>query len=484
MIQREIKVVADSMEEARHKAKEAVAEDMFLVASDVLRDGLETKTFTATGETSAAAMNAAEAMLPPDVVVVDKRELVAPQVRTITIDAADEPTARLMAKSQLRNSEAIVNLRLATEGTKGFMGMGKSINRYELDIAQEAMAEIIVREKVLMSIVVGDRDFLLLTAVERGDAAEVHELLAEGANPDAVDASGRTVLAVAAELGREQLLVELLEAGASAEGEGGQRALLKAAAGHSELVRILLHAGADANCSNADGDMPLHLAALGGHTDIVNMLLDKRAAVNVQDKKGSWTPLHKAAWNGHVDIVTLLLDHNADMDLSLDTGETPLHMAILNGHTELAKLLIAKGADLHLRIFAGDYTGYSASHLAAQGNRMEIAEAIVKRAVSLNTKTDRTRSTPLHLAVANNLIDMATLLLDGGADVNAKDYTADTPLHLAASKGYVELVHKLIAAGANVNAIDDHGKTPLVYATQHGFSGLDQILIKAGAKHW
>ncbi len=251
MIHREIKVVADSLEEARKKAKEAVPEDMFLVAAEVVSDGSQIRTIKAGAETSAAAMIAAEAKLPHDVCVIERRELVTSEKRTISIEADDEPTARLKTKSQIRGGEAIVAFRQAAEGGKGFLGIGKKANTYEVELAQAAVAEIIFRDQAVMSLLIGDRDFMLLTAVERGDAAEAHELLADGANPNAVDVTGKTVLSVAAAQGHEQLLVELITAGANAGEEAGQLALFNAAAaGHAELLKILLHAGADVNASN------------------------------------------------------------------------------------------------------------------------------------------------------------------------------------------------------------------------------------------
>jgi ankyrin repeat protein len=53
------------------------------------------------------------------------------------------------------------------------------------------------------------------------------------------------------------------------------------------------------------------------------------------------------------------------------------------------------------------------------------------------------------------------VLLDRGADVNAKRNDDTTPLHLAASRGRTEIVKLLLDRGADVNAKDTQGSTPL-----------------------
>jgi ankyrin repeat protein len=53
------------------------------------------------------------------------------------------------------------------------------------------------------------------------------------------------------------------------------------------------------------------------------------------------------------------------------------------------------------------------------------------------------------------------LLIEHGADVNAKDKSHSTPLHLASSKGSYEIVELLIEHGADVSAQDESDRTPL-----------------------
>ena len=76
--------------------------------------------------------------------------------------------------------------------------------------------------------------------------------------------------------------------------------------------------------------------------------------------------------------------------------------------------------------------------------------------------------------------------MDAGTDVNAKDkgfFRKDsTPLHHAALKGQKEVVELLIEKGADVNAKDDVGRTPLDWAIIRNHTETADLLRKHGGK--
>jgi len=93
------------------------------------------------------------------------------------------------------------------------------------------------------------------------------------------------------------------------------------------------------------------------------------------------------------------------------------------------------------------------------------------------TETMLVGSPPIGPALATGM------LLDAGADINAKDPEGRTVLMLAASSGAfpVDVVKALIARGVDVNAKNPAGETALTYAKRHGNSPVVQLLEKAGA---
>jgi ankyrin repeat protein len=78
---------------------------------------------------------------------------------------------------------------------------------------------------------------------------------------------------------------------------------------------------------------------------------------------------------------------------------------------------------------------------------------------------------------------MAALLIERGADVNARDpQTVATPLYHAASWGRLPVVQLLLEKGADVNAKNKAGTTPLKAALDNGFEEIVALLRTRGAK--
>ena len=101
-------------------------------------------------------------------------------------------------------------------------------------------------------------------------------------------------------------------------------------------------------------------------------------------------------------------------------------------------------------------------HDAARRGDIVAVKQHLAAGTDVNAKASN--GTPLHLAATFGHKEIAELLIDKGADVNAVGGLLGwTPLHWAASEGRKEVAELLIAKGANVNAKDDHGETPLDY---------------------
>jgi ankyrin repeat protein len=73
------------------------------------------------------------------------------------------------------------------------------------------------------------------------------------------------------------------------------------------------------------------------------------------------------------------------------------------------------------------------------------------------------------------------LLLEAGAQLEARDWAGWTSLYWASCHNHPAVVSLLLAAGAQVDSATDIGWTPLVTAANHGYSEVVRLLLEAGA---
>ena len=130
---------------------------------------------------------------------------------------------------------------------------------------------------------------------------------------------------------------------------------------------------------------------------------------------------------------------------------------------------------------------------AAQWVMVEDARSAVAAGADVNERGCTAMSTPLHRAAwagsySAEALNVVTLLVEEGANLEARESGGQTPLHLAAVNTYragTRIVDYLIAQGANVNARDDRGTTPLVAGMLANILNRSRavftVLLKAGA---
>ena len=100
----------------------------------------------------------------------------------------------------------------------------------------------------------------------------------------------------------------------------------------------------------------------------------------------------------------------------------------------------------------------------------------------VNEKNELQRTPILEATIEKNLnIELVTLLIDAGADVNATTKSGQTPLILAAQNGHDKVVELLLGAGANVKAVNTRGASALFMAAQEGHDKAVKLLLKKGA---
>lgn len=102
---------------------------------------------------------------------------------------------------------------------------------------------------------------------------------------------------------------------------------------------------------------------------------------------------------------------------------------------------------------------------------------------SLVDAKDQYGCTPLYNSIMNNRRDVASLLIESGADINSENgrgYTY-TPLYLSAQKGFFEIVRTLVERSAIINKGDSYGCSPLWIAISEGHNQIARYLLEQGA---
>lgn len=141
-----IEVEAETLEKARAEVQSKVSEGFFLFSEKVISDGKPQKV-EATENTILSAFMKAQNTIPTNATVVAKNEIVMPGQKTIQVEAWDEDGAQLEAKRRIGETATIVHINLLSMGKKGFLGIGKKPNQYEIEIFQKASVEIIYKTK-------------------------------------------------------------------------------------------------------------------------------------------------------------------------------------------------------------------------------------------------------------------------------------------------------------------------------------------------
>ncbi len=223
-----------------------------------------------------------------------------------------------------------------------------------------------------------------------------------------------------------------------------------------------------------------HRAAEQGKLQVAQMLLDNGVDVNARGLIGE-TVLHSAAGDGQSEMVTFLLSLIEEVDARDEEGCTPLYWAARKHQTEVAKLLIEKGADPKAVATNGRTPLHGALEVAPPPSEKEkkstkkateptesredceIASLLLESGADVNSR-DKDGSTSLHAAASCGNLEMARLLLtQPKIKVEQKNKAGQTPLHLAAEHGSKEMIKALLAAGAAVNGLDAANRTPLHY---------------------
>jgi uncharacterized protein len=336
----------------------------------------------------------------------------------------------------------------------------------------------------------------LVDAAKKSDAATVRDLLKKGVDVNIRDIDGTTALFWAAYENNSETAELLIRAGAdvkAANRYGVAPLYLACVNGNAVLIEMLLKAGADPNAVGADGETMLMTASRTGKPDGVKALLTHGANPNAKESRRGQTALMWAAAEGHAEAVKVLVEGGADMRARASGGFTPLLFAVREGHIGAVRALIAGGADVNETL--------------PGANARRRATGVVATATAPDTTGG---PSALVVAVGNAHYELASVLLDAGADPNAaaQGWTALHQLTWVRKPGEgtndpapqgsgkmdsIEITRRLVAHGANVNArmtkrgnagvtdLNMIGATPFLMAARAGDAEFMRLLAQLGA---
>lgn len=123
--------------------------------------------------------------------------------------------------------------------------------------------------------------------------------------------------------------------------------------------------------------------------------------------------------------------------------------------------------------------GFSLLGLAAFFGHLNLAEFLLSHGCNPNISSNNDfKVAPLHSACATSNVEMAKLLLQNGANVNAMQMNDITPLHSAAHNGSLEMVKLLVSHHADQNAKTTDGKTAYDMAIEGSFEEIAKLLTQ------
>ncbi|KAJ1535636.1 phosphate system positive regulatory protein pho81, partial [Nowakowskiella sp. JEL0078] len=206
----------------------------------------------------------------------------------------------------------------------------------------------------------------------------------------------------------------------------------------------------------------LHASATHKRFDILQICVQNGGNVDIGDLYER-KPLHYAAMYGSSECAEYLIAFHANVDSIDHDGWSPLVYSIVNGHTECVRMLIENGAAIEPPSFISPIP----LSLACQYGYLEMVTMLLSKGARLIANADGL--SPLHLTAREGHYDVTQLLIENGADFEAKDgFKGWTPIFYAASEGKLECVKILLAAGAQINLKDENNWLPWTYALHRG----------------
>ncbi|MBO7081692.1 MAG: ankyrin repeat domain-containing protein [Neisseriaceae bacterium] len=249
-----------------------------------------------------------------------------------------------------------------------------------------------------------------------------------------------------------------------------------------EQARSLIKQGAYVNFRYGNRNVPLHAVK---SINMTNLLIEKGGDPNIQDNDKD-NALDNAHLKGNIEVAAHLKKKGVTGQNINDLLVRTIKANLTNNTLGLLK----SGADANVRNHGGETP---LMVLAFHHDNPEIAKILIDHGADIEAK-DNSNDTPVIEAAWGGRPNLTKLLIEKGAKVNAQSANGKTPLHWASenlpngspsitAEGRLAVVQILLENKANVNAKDSQGYTPLDLATKSEKSDIASLLKKHGGKH-
>ncbi|XP_066909731.1 putative ankyrin repeat protein RF_0381 [Halyomorpha halys] len=353
-------------------------------------------------------------------------------------------------------------------------------------------------------------DSLVHLAVRTGSTSSITALGSLKPDLEVLNATGFTPLDVEAFKNNSiQAIRDIISAGANIMKllPGGNTFLhIAAAEGQNEALQTLLRAGLDPNKMNSHYITPLELVVRAGNVQGAEILLQRMVNTGTRTEMEEdllnialepsnvdmckvfikYSPYLRFYFNNTLvhliirmrnatEMLNVLEGHKVPLNIRNIDGLAPLHIAT---DPSVVSKLLDLGADVNFTTDNGD----TALHIASANNSLEVVKVLVKRGAGINIQ-DYDGVTALMFAANNtNSNILVTYLLHSGADLSLKSKRGRTALHYAAEGGCSECVLTLLDNGAKLENKDINGITSLHLAARGGHVGVVTLLLDRGAE--
>ncbi len=244
-----------------------------------------------------------------------------------------------------------------------------------------------------------------------------------------------------------------------------------------ERARALIGRGADVNAQDDTQQSAYLIATSEGYLDLLNVTLAHGARINAKD---SWngTGLIRAAERGHALVVGRLLQAGIDRDHVNRIGYQAIHEVVWLGensseYADTVRALVAGGVELD---GVSVQEGLTPQEMARQRGYPALESALT---AALAASPIRNPDDALLRAAADGDADRVASTLRAGADIESRDSRERTALLLAVTNDRVEAARLLVAMGADPDAVDDQQDSPWLVTGVTGSVPMLEALLPA-----